>query len=307
MSRSRGFCFTINNYKESKETWLDILCHCNIKYCVIGEEKGKEGTPHLQGYVEFENARTLSGVIKLFNKHAHVETRKGSPEQAAEYCKKDGVFVETGDLPHQGKRNDLTEIGLQIAGGKSVDEIALEDPMIFHKYGRTLNKLEDLRLRKCYRTEMPEAIWYHGPTGVGKSHIAFTDYSPLTHYVYPNDNGWWDGYAGEATVIFNDFRGELPYNFLLQLIDKWPCTVRRRNREPIPFTSSKIIFTSALTPNEVYHGVVAKGDSLSQLMRRLTIIRVDGTSDTEVLEGNTAPRVLNEENATQILTEMLKS
>ena len=295
--RVRGFCFTINNPISNKSIWLGYLVKNKIKYAVIGDEIcPKTGTPHLQGYVEFTNPRTMSGVIKLFKKTAHVEQRYASPQEAADYCKKGGKFVEYGELPEQGKRNDLVGIKNRINEGVKVDDIIQENPMAYHQYGRTLNRLEDLRLRNLYRTWMTTGVWYWGTTGVGKSHLAFEGFTPETHYVYPNDGGWWDGYSGQEIVIFNDYRGELTYSYLLQLLDKWPVTVKRRGREPVPFLAKKVIFTSSMAPEEVYHGVIAKGDDLAQLNRRLEVVKVmpvaavDDVVDllgTEVVGGNT--------------------
>jgi hypothetical protein len=66
------------------------------------------GTPHLQGYVHFERTKRLSGVRVLFPHGTHLEPRRGTPEQAADYCKKDGDFEERGVLPAQGRRTDIT-------------------------------------------------------------------------------------------------------------------------------------------------------------------------------------------------------
>ena len=189
------------------------------------------------------------------------------------YCKKDGDVFEKGDPPKQGKRSDLNTIKDEIMAGKSVDSIVLEDPILYHQYGRTLNKIEDLRMRTVYRTEMTEGFWYYGPTGKGKSHIAFNGYTPETHYVLPDDNGWWDGYVQQPTVIINDFRGSIKYSELLQMVDKWPYAVKRRNREPIPFVSKRVIITSALHPKEVYFNLCER-DSMEQLARRFRIIEL---------------------------------
>jgi hypothetical protein len=177
--------------------------------------------------------------------------------------------------------------------GKSVDDICVESPAVFHQYGRTLCKLEDIALRKKYRTWMTEGTWYWGDTGVGKSHRAFENFNTETHYVFPNDGGWWDGYTGQEVVIINDFRGGIQYAELLDLVDKWPKTVRRRNREPVPFLGKKLIVTSSLKPEEVYSGL-AENDSLSQLRRRFNVVEVTKLGDRKVLdqrcsEGNTDP------------------
>jgi len=141
-------------------------------------------------------------------------------------------------------------------------------------YGRTLSKIEDICMRKRYRTEMTTCTWYHGKTGVGKSHKAFEGFTPDTHYVWKtNDNGWQDGYQQQEIVIINDFRGEIKYNDMLNLIDKWAYTIPRRGREPMPFTSKHVIVTSSLPPDQVFTRRLEE-DSLEQLIRRIDVVEL---------------------------------
>lgn len=60
---------------------------------------------------------------------------------------------------------------------------------------------------------------------------------------------------------------------MLDLLDEGPCTVPRRNRAPMPFTSKLIIITSPLSPEKVY-GRVDKDDNLDQFMRRINVIEL---------------------------------
>lgn len=281
--RSRSWCFTLNNYVDAD---VERLTSVKCKYIVFGKEIGEKGTPHLQGYVNFSSAKTMGVAKMLLSMRCHLEKAKGNAEQNRKYCVKDGDFVEVGTLPRAGRRVDLEKVAGEIAAGKKVDDICLDNPIMYHKYGRTLNKLEDLRMRKVFRTEMTKAIWYWGGTGVGKSHFAFEGFTPETHYVWPNDKGWWDGYCQQDVVVLNDYRGELPYNTLLQLVDKWPYSVSRRNREPMPFISKLIIITSSLPPSQVYNRRLEE-DSLEQLLRRVHVVEVNPCKSTEVVEGNT--------------------
>lgn len=272
MSRVRNYVFTLNNYSEQELIWIKST---ECTYIIVGREVGAGGTAHLQGYIEFPKAVTLSSLKKKpgFNR-AHLEPRRGSQEQAVEYCKKDGNYEEVGTLKKQGERTDLVEVKEKIVNGLTVDELVMEDPMTYHQYGRTLTKIEDVVLRKKFRTWMTTCDWYWGETGTGKSHKAFEGYTPETHYVLNlKDNGWWDGYTGQETVIINEFRGQIAYSELLDLIDKWPKTVKRRNREPAPFLAKHIIITSCMKPQDVYHNL-SDSDGIEQLLRRVTTVQM---------------------------------
>lgn len=270
--RHRAWTFTVNNYTDD-----DIECVHKLKdfarYVTCGKEVGASGTPHLQGFVYFVNKQTMKAVSRVLPR-ARLDVAKGNDFENFAYTTKEGdVLVVHGRAPCQGARGDLEELRDEVVKGLSVDDIALENPHMYHQFGRTLSRIEDIVMRRKFRTEMTEGIWYYGYTGGGKSHIAFTGYTPETHYVYPTDKGWWDGYKQQDVVIFNDFRGELPYSYILQLVDKWPFSVSRRGREPLPFLSKKVIVTSALRPEEVYRNLAAR-DTLSQLLRRFEVIEV---------------------------------
>lgn len=96
--KHRRWCFTLNNYKIKE---ADILAHYfieNSKYYIIGKEIGEKGTPHLQGYIEFDNARHLTALKKIHNK-IHWEVAKGTREENFKYCSKENKFI-TNDPIH---------------------------------------------------------------------------------------------------------------------------------------------------------------------------------------------------------------
>lgn len=249
---------------------------------------------HWQGYAEFPTRRTIRTIQEQLGcPGAHIEKRRGTAQQAAEYANKDAtrkpgsepvsigcISQPTGQCNGAAK---LSALQKRILDGTPVEALRDEDPMAFHQYGRTLMAIEDAHLRKKFRTTMTRGTWLWGPTGVGKSHRAFDEFDPATHYLWKlDDRGWQDGYAGQKTVIINDFRGEIPFNHMLQLVDKWPYTVSRRGREPAPFLAEKVIVTSAMHPHEVYRKSLADGDKLAQFDRRFEVIEMipDGAAPT---------------------------
>ncbi len=274
--RFRNMVFTWNNYSEAEHAALVETWKLRFKYITFGREVGESGTPHLQGYAEAKKPTTFVVWRSYFGYKAYLAPRRGTPRQAADYCQKDGDYFEEGELSQQGRRTDLVKLKRRISEGKTtVAEIVMENPVGYHMYGRTLSKIEDLVLRKKKRTWMTKGVWYWGPTGVGKSHRAFTGVDWDDTYVWKDDtsNQWQDGYTGQSLVIINDFRGEIKYNQLLQMVDKWPYSVKRRGREPAPFLAKKVVITSSLPPDKVFKRRVEE-DAIAQLNRRFEIIHM---------------------------------
>jgi hypothetical protein len=95
--RARGWTITLNNYTEEEYKKLISGKHMNtvVKW-IIGKEVAPDtGTPHLQGYFYFRNARALKK-MKEINPRAHWEKAQGSPAQNFTYCSKENNFEQSG-------------------------------------------------------------------------------------------------------------------------------------------------------------------------------------------------------------------
>ena len=297
--------------------WQKYLDESSAQYVAWGDETcPTTGRKHQQFFVYFMNQRSSKKDVAKELGKCHVEPCKGSLQDNEAYCSKEGSYHELGTKPAQGKRKDLEDVRDEILAGKSVDDITCDNPMMFHQYGRTLSKIEDIALRKKFRTEMTKGYWIWGPTDVGKSHVALEGYSNESHYLWKEDNGWQDGYTGQETVIINELRGGIPYSEMLQLVDKWPYFLRRRNKEPVPFISKRVIVTSSLPPEDIYPNLSAR-DTLGQLLRRFEVHHVCTRQEVSALvpilaqkcsEGNTGtsePKIDNpnlEENQRHSVT-----
>lgn len=134
----RRYCFTINNWTQADVDRLDAL---DVKYLVYGRETGESGTPHLQGFVIFGNSVSFNVAKTRIGANAHIEETRGKSQQAAEYCKKDGDFVERGQLPSsQGQRSDWDEYREWIVDDlgriPSRHELVLRFPKLYARYKR---------------------------------------------------------------------------------------------------------------------------------------------------------------------------
>lgn len=200
MALSRGWCFTINNYTEEDENFCYGLGWMS-KYVVVGREIGESGTPHLQGYVYFENRRNLAG-MKALHETAHWEPQKGTPKQAAEYCKKDGDFFEWGVAPmSQEEKGDCGREAAKerwaLAKAGKFEELPPENLKIYeYIYFKNL-VVED-------RSELHN-LWICGPSGCGKSRYVRDNF---VSFYTKSMSKWWDGYAHEDVVVLDDFDPE---------------------------------------------------------------------------------------------------
>lgn len=146
-NRSAHWCFTVNNWTRDHERCLEELAS-ETQYIVWGYEEGESGTPHLQGFVIFKRRKTFSAAKDALPPGTHLEPRRGTPYQAATYCKKDGLFKEFGSPPSPSRRSPFDvfcEWAMQIytrhQRGPTEREIAAEFPALFVRYGRRLQQL----------------------------------------------------------------------------------------------------------------------------------------------------------------------
>jgi hypothetical protein len=118
MSRFRNFCFTLNNYTDND---VEFLAKVECRYMCYGKEVGENGTPHLQGTVCFKNQITFAVAKKRLcvDERIHVEATKAL-DKSIDYCQKEGNFIERGERPCAGKRNDLDEFKIWAKGGINV-------------------------------------------------------------------------------------------------------------------------------------------------------------------------------------------
>lgn len=270
--KSRAWCFTLNNPTDDESAALRSLGECDIcTYVVCGKEIGERGTPHVQGFVCWRNPRSMSGVKKHAGfKRAHLERMRGTHAEAAAYCKKDGDFWEAGELPRAGRRSDLDEIKNEISEGKSELFIAENHFSQWVVYRRSFTAYRRL-LDNTPRDFKSFTNVLIGSTGTGKTRFVFQQHRDESIYVWSGDR-WFDGYAGHAVALLDDFRGELEVGFLLRLLDRYPMQVPIKGGF-VNWRPRRIYITSNRVPEFWWDDRVVDRESIDALKRRFD--RVD--------------------------------
>lgn len=205
MDRSRGWCFTLNNYTEDE---FNAIKQISCEYLIVGKEVGKEGTPHLQGFIYFETLKSFKQ-LKVYIPRAHIEKQKGSADSNQTYCSKDGDVFEKGTKPlfssvarckkATAKFEENWAEYTRLAKAGDIDKLP---DHIKWRYYRTAKEIARDYMPKKSDAENVTGIWIYGPSGCGKSKLAREMSGGV---FYPKlANKWWDGYQNEDWVILDD-------------------------------------------------------------------------------------------------------
>jgi len=201
--RGRHWCITINNYSTDESVLRLQFEHPSVQYSIRGYEVGDSGTPHLQAFVTFRNRQRLAHVKRVFL-GCHAELKRGTIEQAIEYCKKDEVFIEHGDPPQESNTpgNQATiekwDKVKDSAKRGNLEEIPSD---IFVRYYSALKRIMADNMQRPQDLDSVCGLYYYGIAGSGKTTKARAEYPGS--YIKSRDR-WWDGYQGEETVILDD-------------------------------------------------------------------------------------------------------
>jgi len=263
MAQSKRWCFTLNNYVEKEIEQLKLV---DCLYLVLGYEVGPtNGIKHIQGFLTFKKPYRLAALKKI-NDRAHWEAAKGTSLEASNYCKKDGDFYEIGTPPTPGKRTDLEEVAKLLKEGHAVATVADLFPVQYIRYGRGIRDLA-LITQKPYEHDDVRGIWYYGKPGSGKSYSARSN-PPF--YLKPQ-NKWFDGYAGETTIILDDLDegGKCLGHHLKIWTDRYSCTGETKGGT-VHLRHTQFIVTSNYRIGELF-----EGEMLKALIRRFKFKNFD--------------------------------
>lgn len=252
--------FTVNNYSLVDFDCIETLVG-KCQFVITGFEVGKEGTPHIQGYAELLKPTRFNTIKKMIPR-AYMAPRKGTQEEAIEYCKKEGNWLVFGKQKEQGHRSDLHGAkALALEGGMRAITDAFDNVQVF-KVAATF-----LTYNEPERDFVPKVIWLWGKTGTGKSRRAREICDTDDTFTKNQGTKWWDGYDGHDCVIIDDFRDSWwPITYMLALTDRYGFQVECKGGSR-QMRAHTMIITSAYSPADCYRGC---GEAIDQLLRRIT-------------------------------------
>lgn len=278
--RLRNWCFTLYEYVDGRgvaasDTPDKLFDGVDSVRCGIWQLECCPATQrhHIQGYVEFNSSVRMAAVKGILGPTVHLEGRKGTREQAIEYCRKLDSRVngpwEHGDLGQlkPGRRSDLDNLADGILSGISKSELVEHHAAAFIRYSRGVEALYNIRTRASAPAWRDISCRvYYGDAGTGKTRRAVTESAGDYYILQQGERLWFDGYESQGTLIIDDFYGWIKYGTMLALLDGYTFRCEVKGSFTHAFWTT-VIITSNAHPDTWY----ARGMTPA-LRRRITEI-----------------------------------
>lgn len=209
--------------------------HSEMAYLCYGKETAPNtGRLHWQGYVEVWKRGSGSAIVKRFSKHDPVWATCANVkianhiERAEWYAKKDGDFHIFGVkvATQEGQRTDLDIMAANVVNGSlRVKQIMIQNPAMYHQYGRTLEKLEAAAM--FYHLKEPEYplvfdqfkikinkpdpavkcrhFWIIGRPDIGKTFLSQSMFAGLNVYTAWANDYPYEAWDGQDLILYDDY------------------------------------------------------------------------------------------------------
>lgn len=281
----RAKVYIINKVKAYIDNSVIIKGRTNVYYC-FGLEVGKQGeTPHLHIYFQFENGR-VGNTIKNVFPTAHIDYCGGSNTSIRDYVFKtgkkwegsekeetriEGTQFENSELPEekgQGSRSDLDTIKELIDGGKTPREILEINPNNYF-YEKFIGEM--YYNKRCAETPIKRNIdvtIHTGVAGSGKTNV-LTKLNEQDLFIGADySSALFDNYEGQDILFLDEFRGQIPYNQLLIVLDGYKMPIHARYFNKYALWNN--VHITSVIPFEDWYCNDNIRDTLEQLKRRVT-------------------------------------
>jgi hypothetical protein len=260
--RLRTWVWTLNNPTVEEIEYIRTNT-ANIAdfVCFQGEYGEKTHTPHLQGYIELPEGKTMSVVKKKYlgTKRAHLIERRAKintdaihyckkpcdePDCKKSYCLKLKEKVSSGEIslkdvrwlnyeeygtpkkPTNGKHYE--DLWALLKEGMTPEEILDENASYIPVYNIITKLHSKLDARKWETKKIKRQVcWIYGNPGTGKTTWVLNHEKSLFQ-VKEKDKNRWDLYSGQEAILFDEFQGKLEIQDMNALLHEHPAPLKAR-------------------------------------------------------------------------------
>jgi hypothetical protein len=234
------------------------------------ERGGNTDRYHLQGYVWYKEKVALTTCKAFVRAGDAPQFAKGSLKKNFEYCTKQETKVSgvdtvvCGNVPTlgQGARKDLAAACALLKEPRGAAKAMEQFPEQYIRYCNGMKQIAAYHAaqRIPYMRQITVVVLHGDPNG-GKSYAAFQSDAEDQIYPMPFSQGkstWFDNYTGERTLLFEDYRGHIPFGEFLRLLDGYKLQVPSKGSY-VPAAWTRIIITTNIHPEQWYRSVNARG------------------------------------------------
>ncbi len=263
-NRDRNYCFNLHNYTPEQEAhWIELVNQSCVKKAIIAKELGKNGdSPHLQGYLEFHNAKTWNATMKWLGGKENVSDlsqRRQTAHEAWTYClKEDNILIMIGEAPEEEystQEGAWVRIQRMVLNGATWLEICDEFPNVAIHMGSAIQRYKvELDLQSADWRDV-HVTYVGGKTGTGKTKAICQAYGYPNVYRVTDYENPFDSYNGQEVIVFEEFRmGRKPkiaFAQMLNYIDGHPIQLPCRYSNRL-LKATRIFLVSNWTLDEQY-------------------------------------------------------
>ena len=249
------------------------------------DEIGDNGTYHTHIFFIAKSGVMFDTVHNRFY-GAHIENVLGSNEDNYNYIRKIGekyenkaetnlpdTFEESGELPpdRKGANNLSNEILEMIENGCNEYEIIQTHPAAIYKIN-SIKQTKEVLDREKYKNEKRDIKVYYiwGKSGVGKTRFVMDKYGYSNVYRVTDYKHPFDDYQGQKVIMFEEFRGQIDIENMLNYLDIYPLSLPCRYANKIAMYDTVYITTNIPITEQYKHYQKYEFETYNALLRRIT-------------------------------------
>ena len=248
---------------------------------IQGEICPRTGKTHGQismGFSKVIRRKTIKEIFMDNSLHLQPKAKFASIEQMIDYGlgengsdnskhkDKPGIFMQGkifGDVPQnkQGERNDIVRMRDALREGATMRDLILgEDEEMVRtclRNTRAVELCETLCAVPRDSSVQPKVFLVIGSRGCGKTRWAMEKFPGACLLSLSNGGSansiWFDEYINEDTIIFDDFRGQLPILTMMRMIDRQPFLLQQKGvKGGRQLRATRFVLTSNKQPGDWY-------------------------------------------------------